>query len=49
MEVSHTRHGRNALISDVEIELSIETRGPEHVQRVLGHLIEAGYDPRVDF
>ncbi len=49
VEVSHTRHGRNSLISDVEIELSIETRGPEHVQRVLGHLIEAGYDPRVDF
>ena len=49
VEVLHTRHGRNALISDVEIELSIETRGPEHVQRVLGHLIEAGYDPRVDF
>lgn len=49
VEVLHTRHGRNALISDVEIELSIETRGPEHVQRVLGHLVEAGYDPRVDF
>ena len=49
VEVLHTRHGRNALIRDVEIELSIETRGPEHVQRVLGHLIEAGYDPRVDF
>lgn len=49
VEVLHTRHGRNALISDVEIELSIETRGPEHVQRVLGHLVEAGYDPRIDF
>ncbi|MES2094167.1 MAG: threonine ammonia-lyase [Actinomycetota bacterium] len=49
VEVLHTRHGRNALISDVEIELSIETRGPEHVARVLGHLIEAGYEPRVDF
>ncbi|MET4780872.1 threonine ammonia-lyase [Glaciihabitans sp. UYNi722] len=49
VEVLHTRHGRNALISDVEIELSVETRGPEHVERVLGHLIEAGYDPRVDF
>lgn len=49
VEVLHTRHGRNSLISDVEIELSIETRGPEHVQRVLGHLIEAGYEPRVDF
>jgi threonine dehydratase len=49
VEVLHTRHGRNALISDVEIELSVETRGPEHVQRVLGHLREAGYEPRVDF
>lgn len=49
VEVLHTRHGRNALISDVEIELSVETRGAEHVQRVLGHLIEAGYDPRIDF
>jgi threonine dehydratase len=49
VEVLHTRHGRNALISEVELELSVETRGPEHVQRVLGHLIEAGYDPRIDF
>ncbi|HAM27503.1 MAG TPA: threonine ammonia-lyase [Microbacteriaceae bacterium] len=49
VEVLHTRHGRNALISEVELELSIETRGPEHVQRVLGHLIEAGYEPRIDF
>lgn len=49
VEVLHTRHGRNALISEVELELSIETRGPEHVERVLGHLTDAGYDPRVDF
>jgi threonine dehydratase len=49
VEVLHTRHGRNALISQVELELSIETRGPEHVERVLGHLTDAGYDPRVDF
>jgi threonine dehydratase len=49
VEVLHSRHGRNSLISEVELELSIETRGPEHVERVLGHLIDAGYDPRVDF
>jgi threonine dehydratase len=49
VEVLHTRHGRNALISQVEIDLSLETRGPEHVQRVLSHLIDAGYEPRVDF
>ncbi len=49
VEVLHTRHGRNSLISEVEIELSVETRGPEHVRAVLGHLGDAGYDPRVDY
>lgn len=49
VEVLHTRHGRNALISEVEIDLSLETRGPEHVQRVLSHLVDAGYEPRVEF
>jgi threonine dehydratase len=49
VEVLHTRHNRDALIGEVDIELSIETRGPEHVQRVLERLREAGYDPRVDF
>jgi threonine dehydratase len=47
VEVLHTRHGRGALISEVELELSLETRGPEHVQRVLDRLREDGYDPRV--
>jgi threonine dehydratase len=47
VEVLHTRHGRDALISEVELELSLETRGPEHVQRVLERLREDGYDPRV--
>ena len=49
VEVMHTRHGRNALISQVELELSVETRGSEHAQRVLEKLQEAGYEPRVDF
>jgi threonine dehydratase len=48
VEVLHTRRGRNSLISQVEIELSVETRGSEHAQRVLDRLKEAGYDPRVD-
>ncbi|HUG50200.1 MAG TPA: threonine ammonia-lyase [Terrimesophilobacter sp.] len=47
VEVLHTRHGRDALIGEVELELSLETRGPEHVQRVLERLREDGYDPRV--
>lgn len=49
VEVLHTRHGRNALIGEVELALSVETRGPEHVQRVLERLREAGYDPRIDY
>lgn len=49
VEVLHTRHNRNALMGEVEIELSIETRGPEHVQRVLERLRESGYDPRSEF
>ncbi|MBC7517303.1 MAG: threonine ammonia-lyase [Microbacteriaceae bacterium] len=49
VEVLHTRHGRNAMISQVELELSIETRGPDHVRGVLERLREAGYDPRVDY
>jgi threonine dehydratase len=48
VEVLHTRRGRNSMISQVEIELSVETRGSEHAQRVLEKLQEAGYDPRVD-
>ncbi|MEO6506005.1 MAG: threonine ammonia-lyase [Terrimesophilobacter sp.] len=47
VEVLHTRHGRDALIGEVELELSLETRGPEHVQQVLDRLREDGYDPRM--
>ena len=49
VEVLHTRHNKDAIINDVEIELSLETRGTEHVQRVLSHLREAGYEPRIDY
>ncbi len=49
VEVLHTRHGSGLQISEVELELHIETRGPEHAELVLRTLREAGYDPRVDF
>lgn len=49
IEVSHARNGRGALLGEVTLELSLETRGPEHVQRVLDHLREADYDPRTEF
>jgi threonine dehydratase len=45
----HTRHGTGLQISQVELELHIETRGPEHAQAVLEALRADGYEPRVDF
>lgn len=49
VEVLHTRHGTGLQISQVELELHIETRGPEHAELVLHNLRQAGYEPRVDF
>ena len=49
LEVLHTRHGSGLQISEVELELHIETRGPEHAELVLAKLRDAGYRPRVDF
>jgi threonine dehydratase len=49
VEVLHTRHGTGMQISEVELELHIETRGPEHAELVMHNLREAGYHPRVDF
>ena len=49
VEVLHTRHGTGMQISEVELELHIETRGPEHAEQVLESLRAAGYNPRVSF
>ena len=49
VEVLHTRHRRGLQISEVELELSVETRGPDHVEDVLRRLREAGFEPNVDF
>ena len=49
VEVLHTRHGGGLLISQVELELHIETRGPEHAELVLERLRDEGFEPRVDF
>jgi threonine dehydratase len=49
VEVLHTRHGSGMQISEVELELHIETRGPEHAEQVIHNLREAGYNPRLDF
>ncbi|WP_394552644.1 threonine ammonia-lyase [Agromyces sp. MMS24-JH15] len=47
VEVLHTRHGRGMQISEVEIEISVETRGPAHREHVVDVLRKAGYDPVV--
>jgi threonine dehydratase len=49
VEVLHTRHGGGLLISQVELELHIETRGPEHADALLERLREEGFEPRITF
>ncbi|MBX3090161.1 MAG: threonine ammonia-lyase [Cryobacterium sp.] len=48
IEVSHTRNSRGGLLGEVEIEMSLETRGPEHVQTVLNLLRESGLEPEIE-
>ncbi|MFV0434807.1 MAG: threonine ammonia-lyase [Leucobacter sp.] len=47
VEVIHTRHATELPISDIELELHIETRGQQHGDAVVRALREAGYTVRV--
>ena len=47
IEVLHTRHGQGLQISEVILQLSVETRGEEHRAHVIDVLREAGFEPRV--
>lgn len=47
IEVLHTRHGHGLKIGEVELELSVETRGPEHRDLVVRTLQDAGYSPQI--
>jgi threonine dehydratase len=47
VEVLHTRHGKGWEIGDVEIQLSIETRGHAHRQEVFAALQAEGLKPRI--
>ncbi|MFT4231486.1 MAG: threonine ammonia-lyase [Leucobacter sp.] len=47
VEVIHTRHATELPISEVELELHIETRGNEHGDAVAQALRDAGYTVRV--
>jgi threonine dehydratase len=46
-EVLHTRHGQGLQISEVILQLSVETRGEEHRAHVIAMLEEAGFEPTV--
>jgi threonine dehydratase len=48
IEVLHTRHGNGLQISEVELNLSVETRGKEHRDEVLESLRAAGLKPRMN-
>jgi len=47
VEVLHTRHGLGLKISEVELNLSVETSGHEHTLEVLKALKQAGLKPRI--
>lgn len=47
VEVLHTRHSTDLPISQVELELHIETRGAEHADAIVRALKNAGYQVRV--
>jgi threonine dehydratase len=47
VEVLHTRHGTGLEITEVGIEIHMETRGAKHAELVLETLRDAGYRPRL--
>ncbi|MDF2916690.1 threonine ammonia-lyase [Microbacterium sp. NPDC006705] len=47
IEVLHTRHGQGLQISEVILQLSVETRGEEHRAQVIAILEDAGFAPTV--
>ena len=46
-EVLHTRHNLGLALHDVVLQVSVETRGPNHQQEVLAALSGAGYEPHI--
>ena len=47
IEVLHTRHGQGLQISEVVLQLSVETRGQEHRAQVIAVLENAGFTPKL--
>ena len=47
VDVDHVREGVGLAVSETGVELVIETRGPDHAERLLQTLSEMGYTPDV--
>ncbi len=47
IDVDHVREGVGLSVSETGVELVMETRGPEHAERLLGLIRELGYSPDV--
>jgi threonine dehydratase len=45
--IRHDRRSRDVAMNDAEVELDLETRGPDHVDRLLDALDGAGYEVEV--
>ncbi len=43
LDVAHTRIGGALALGEVEVDLTLETRGPEHQERLLAALRDGGY------
>jgi threonine dehydratase len=43
-DVAHRRHDPRLRLGEVEVELSVETRGAEHSDRLMQALRSAGYE-----
>ena len=43
LDVVHERTSATLHLDEVEVQLQVETRGPEHAERVLARLRECGY------
>ena len=47
IEVQHVREGLDLHVRETAVQLTLETRGPDHAESVLGAIRAAGYQARV--
>jgi len=47
LHISHDRHSSALHLEGAEVRLELETKGPEHIGRILDHLAEKGYGAEV--